>query len=42
MIVYPLCHELLVCDYKRATTDAIINSINQVDREFLFFNKNIH
>ena len=42
MIVYPPPYERLVWDYKRANTDAIISSINQVDWEFLFFNKNVH
>ena len=36
MIVYPPTYERLVWDYKRANTDAIINSINEVDWEFLF------
>ena len=31
MIVYPPLYERLVWDYKRANTDAIINSINQAD-----------
>ena len=31
MIVYPPLYERLVWDYKRANTNAIINSINQVD-----------
>ena len=39
MTGYPPPYERLVWDYKRANTDAIINSINQVDWEFLFFNK---
>ena len=42
MIVYPPPYKPLLWDYKRANTDAIINSINQVDWEFLFFNKNVH
>ena len=42
MIVYPPPYECLVWDYKRADTDAIINSINQVDWKFLFFSKNVH
>ena len=42
MIVYPPPYERLVWDYKRANTDAIISSINQVDGEFLFINKNVH
>ena len=36
MIVYPPPYERLVWDYKRANTDAIITSINQVDWEFMF------
>ena len=42
MIVYRPLYERLVWDYKRANTDAIINSINQVDWEFLYLNKNVH
>ena len=41
MIVYPPLYERLFWDYKRAKTDTIINSINQVDWKFLFFNKNV-
>ena len=41
MIVYTP-YEHLVWDYKRANTDAITSSINQVDWEFIFFNKNVH
>ena len=37
MIVYLPQYERLVWDYKRANTVAIINSINQVDWEFVFF-----
>ena len=37
MIVYPPLYERLFWDYKRAKTDTIINSINQVDWKFLFF-----
>ena len=37
MIVHPPPNECLVWDYKRANTDVIINSIIQVDWEFLFF-----
>ena len=42
MIVYPSSYECLVWDYKRANTHAVISSINQVDWEFLFVNKNVH
>ena len=42
MIVYPPPYESLVWDYKRANNDAIINSINQANWEFLFFNDNVH
>ena len=42
MIVYPPPYECLVWDYKRANTDASINSINKVDSEFLFCNKTVH
>ena len=42
MIIYPPPYERLAWDYKRANTDAIISSINQVDWEFLFSNKNVH
>ena len=42
MIVYPPPYESLVWDYKRANNDAIINSINQANWEFLFFNNNVH
>ena len=42
MIKYPGPYECLVWDYKRANTDAIINSVTQVDWEFLFLNKNNH
>ena len=42
MIEYPGPYECLVWDYKRANTDAIINSVTQVDWEFLFLNKNNH
>ena len=41
-IPYPPPYERLVWDYKRANNDAIISSVNQVDWEFLFFNKNVH
>ena len=41
MIVCPPPYEHLVWDYKRANTGAIINSINQVDWEFVFYNKNV-
>ena len=41
-IAYPPSYECLVWDYKRANTDAIINSINHVDWEFLFFNRYVH
>ena len=36
MMVNPPLYEHLVWDYKRANTNAVINSINQVDWEFLF------
>ena len=36
MILYPSCYESLVWDYKRANTDAKINSTNQVDWEFFY------
>ena len=42
MIVYPPPYGCLVWEYKRANTDAIIYSLNQIDWEFLFFNKNVH
>ena len=42
MIAYPPPYERLVWDYKRANTDSIINSINQVDWEFHFFNRDVH
>ena len=42
MIVYPPAHKRLVWDFKRTNTDAIINSINQVDWEILFFNENMY
>ena len=42
MIVYSLPYENLVWEYRRTNTDVISNSINQVDWEFLFFNKNVH
>ena len=42
IIVYPPPCKHLAWDYKRANTDAIINSIYQVDWEFLFSNKNVH
>ena len=37
MIVYPPSYERLVWDCKRANTDGIIKSINQVDWETSFF-----
>ena len=37
MIVCPPPYERLGWDYRRASTDAIINSISQVDWEFLNF-----
>ena len=42
MTVYTPPWEHLVQDYKRASTDSIINSINQVDWKFFLLNKNVH
>ena len=42
MIEYPPPYERLVWDYNHANQNAIAKALDQVDWNFLFFNKNVH
>ena len=42
MIEYPPPYERLVWDYNYANQNAIAKALDQVDWNFLFFNKNVH
>ena len=42
MIEYPRPYECLVWDYNHANQNPIAKVLDQVDWNFLFFNKNIH
>ena len=42
LIEYPSPSERLVWDYDHANQNAIAKALDQVDWNFLFFNKNVH
>ena len=42
MIEYLSPYECLVWDYNRTDQNAIAKALDQVDWNFLFFNKNVH
>ena len=42
MIEYPPPYERLVWDYNHANQNAMVKALDQIDWNFLFFNKNVH
>ena len=41
-VIYPPPYQRLVWDYKKANVDCIKKSLNSVDWDFVFSNKNVH
>ena len=41
-VIYPPSYQHLVWDYKKANVDCIKKSLNSVDWDFVFSNKNVH